>query len=151
MIGKDVLPFVSMTGAGAGRVVVDVTGNRETVNFLRSGAEDRLKGTAGETSEKSCPGLASGFLAICNAAPTVLVVALPPVLWKSCPHGVESPELPPAVSTQLARMSAIVLIWSIGARYPVGRFNPGIVPVAVFTSWLIFANALLKALRSLDA
>lgn len=60
---------------------------------------------------------------------------------KSEPQSEPSPAVPPVELTHAARISASVLSWSLGTVKPVGRFAPGEVPVAVFTSWLASVNA----------
>jgi hypothetical protein len=59
-------------------------------------------------------------------SPTGIAVA------NKVPHVEPSPTTPPAVSIQLASMSASVSICATGTVMPAGTLSPGTVPVEVF-------------------
>jgi hypothetical protein len=62
-----------------------------------------------------------------GAAPPISVVAA-----NNVPQAEPSPTAPPGESTQVAIISASVLIYSTGTVVPAGTFNPGTVPVDGF-------------------
>jgi hypothetical protein len=78
---------------------------------------------------------AVGLLAMFLPAPITFAGAASPTgvaAANRVPHVEPSPTTPPAVSTQLARMSASVSSCATGTVMPAGTFSPGTVPVEVF-------------------
>jgi hypothetical protein len=90
---------------------------------------------------------AVGLFAIFNPAPITSTGGVPPfgvAAANNVPQTDPSPATPPAEFTQVDRISASVLSCATGTVVPAGTFNPGAVPVVVFT----YSDASVNALAS---
>jgi hypothetical protein len=90
---------------------------------------------------------AVGLFAIFSPAPITSTGAVPPfgvAAENKVPQTDPSPATPPAEFTQVDRISASVLRVATGTVAPGGTFNPGEVPVVVFS----YSDARLNALAS---
>ena len=88
-----------------------------------------------------------GLFAIFNPAPITSTGGVPPLgvaAANKVPQTDPSPATPPAEFTQVDRIFASVLRVATGTVAPAGTFNPGEVPVVVFT----YSDASINALAS---
>jgi hypothetical protein len=91
---------------------------------------------------------AVGLFAIFSPAPITSTGGVPPLgvaAANKVPQTDPSPATPPAEFTQVDRIFASVLRVATGTIVPAGTFNPGAVPVVVFTYSDASVNALASA------
>jgi hypothetical protein len=94
---------------------------------------------------------AVGLFAIFSPAPITSTGGVPPLgvaAANKVPQTDPSPATPPAEFTQVDRISASVLSCATGTVVPAGTFNPGAVPVVVFTYSDASVNVLASAAAS---